>query len=63
MALPLPERLKGGAAKRVVAPLITNGLLEEVETDLRKFDQPIWRTTGDGHGATLAITQHWSSLK
>lgn len=55
-ALPLPERLKGGAAKRVVTPLIAKGLLEEVEVDLRRCGQPVWRSTGDGHGVTLAIT-------
>jgi hypothetical protein len=57
IALPLPERLKGGAAKRVVGPLIEKGLLEEVEADLRKCGQPLWRSTGDGHGVTLTITR------
>ncbi|MBM9595830.1 DUF3489 domain-containing protein [Roseitranquillus sediminis] len=57
IALPLPERLKGGAAKRVVGPLIEKGLLNEVEADLRKCGQPLWRSTGDGHGVTLSITR------
>jgi hypothetical protein len=57
IALPLPERLKGGAAKRVVGPLIEKGLLEEVGADLRKCGQPLWRSTGHGHGVTLTITR------
>lgn len=57
IALPLPERLKGGAAKRVVGPLIQKGLLEEVEVDLRSCGQQVWRSTGDGHGVTLTITR------
>lgn len=56
IARPLPERLKGGAAQRVVRPLIDKGLLEEIEADLRKCGQPIWRSTGDGHGVTLTIS-------
>lgn len=51
--LPLPERLKGGAAGKVVSSLIGSGLIEEV--DARKGDL-IWRQTGDGHGVTLVMT-------
>jgi hypothetical protein len=57
IALPMPERLKGGAAKRVVGPLIEKGLLEEIQVDLRRCGQPLWRSTGDGHGFTLMITR------
>lgn len=53
LALPLPKSLKGGAAQKVVAALIKNGLLDEVE---RRNGDPVWRTTGDGHGVTLVIT-------
>lgn len=55
IALPLPERLRGGAANKVVVPLIKRGFLDEVEAGLRK-GEPTWRKTGDGHGITLVIT-------
>lgn len=55
IALPLPDRLRGGAANKVIVPLIKRGLLEEVDANLRK-DEPTWRKTGDGHGTTLVIT-------
>ena len=51
--LPLPERLKGGAAGKVVNSLIGKGLVEEVEA---KRSDLIWRDTGDGHGVTLVAT-------
>jgi DNA-binding MarR family transcriptional regulator len=53
LALPLPERLKGGAAAKVVASLIAKGLVEEVDANL---GDPIWRKTGDAHGVTLVVT-------
>ena len=52
IALPLPESLRGGAAAKVVGAMIAKGLLQEVDADLRK-GEPMWRETGDGHGATL----------
>ena len=55
IALPLPDRLRGGAANKVIVPLIQKGFLDEVEADLRK-GEPTWRKTGDGHGTTLVIT-------
>jgi len=55
IALPLPDRLRGGAANKVIVPLIKRGLLNEVEADIRK-GEPTWRKTGDGHGITLVIT-------
>lgn len=56
IALPLPPNLKGGAAHKVVHPLIEKGLLEEIDAD-RRLGEPMWRETGDGHGVTLAITE------
>ena len=56
LALPLPKSLKGGAAHKVIKPLIDKGLLEEVEAN-RKLADPLWRETGDGHGVTLVITE------
>ena len=53
LALPLPERLKGGAATKVIASLIAKGLVEEVDA---KLGDPIWRKTGDAHGVTLVVT-------
>jgi len=55
IALPLPDRLRGGAANKVVGALVAKGFLEEVDADIRKND-PLWRKTGDGHGTTLVIT-------
>ena len=55
IAMPLPDRLRGGAANKVIVPLIKHGLLDEVEADIRK-NEPTWRKTGDGHGTTLIIT-------
>ncbi|NOX73107.1 MAG: DUF3489 domain-containing protein [Alphaproteobacteria bacterium] len=55
IALPLPDRLRGEAANKVIVPLIKRGLLDEVDADLRK-NEPTWRKTGDGHGTTLVIT-------
>ena len=51
--LPLPERIKGGAAGKVVNSLIGKGLVEEVEA---KRGDLIWRDNGDGHGVTLVAT-------
>ena len=51
--LPLPERLKGGAAGKVVNSLIGKGLVEEVEAQRGDL---IWRDTGDAHGVTLVAT-------
>jgi len=55
LALPLPPRLKGGAAHKVIKPLVAKGLLQEVDADVRRGD-PIWRKTGDGPGVSLIIT-------
>jgi len=55
IALPLPDRLRGGAANKVIVPLIQKGFLEEVDANLRKGELT-WRKTGDGHGTTLVIT-------
>ena len=56
LALPLPEGLVGAAAKMVVGKMIARGWLEEVEANLRR-GEPMWRETGDGHGATLVATE------
>jgi len=53
LVLPLPDRLKGGAAGKVVDSLAAKGLIEEVDA---KRDDPVWRKTGDGHGVTLVAT-------
>ena len=58
LVLPLPDRLKGGAAKTVVDSMIAKGLIEEVDA---KLGEPIWRSPspssgGDGHGVTLVAT-------
>lgn len=55
IALPLPSRLRGAAAKKVVTPLLERGLLAEVDADPRKRGA-LWRQRQDGSFATLAIT-------
>jgi hypothetical protein len=55
IALPLPASLRGGAAAKVVKTMLANGLLEEVDANLRR-GEPVWRETGDGHGTTLVAT-------
>jgi hypothetical protein len=55
LALPLPKSIKGGAALKVINPLIQRGLLEEVAAN-RKLGDPVWRATDEGHGVTLIIT-------
>jgi hypothetical protein len=56
LALPLPANLKGGAAHKVVKPLIEKGLLEEIDANVRA-GEIVWRETGAGQGVTLAITE------
>jgi len=51
--LPLPDRLKGGAATKVVDSLIAKGLIAEVDA---KRDEPAWRQAGDRQAVTLVIT-------
>jgi len=53
LVLPLPNRLKGGAAAKVIDSLVAKGLIKEVDA---KRGDPVWRKTGDGHGTTLVIT-------
>ena len=55
LALPLPKSIKGGAALKVINPLIERGLLDEVDAN-RKLGDPVWRDTADGHAVTLIIT-------
>ncbi len=51
--LPLPERLKGGAAQKVIASLLGKGLVEEV---LAAAGEPVWRDGGEGGRTTLRAT-------
>ena len=53
IVLPLPERLKGGAAQKVVGALLARGLIAEVEAGR---GDPVWREAGDGKGVTLVAT-------
>ena len=55
IALPLPKRLAGAAAKMAVNRMIALGWLQEVDANLRR-SEPLWRETGDGHGTTLVVT-------
>jgi hypothetical protein len=51
--LPLPEKLKGGAAEKVIASLIAKGLVEEAQAELKA---PVWRTAEDDQRLTLLLT-------
>lgn len=53
LVLPLPDRLRGGAAAKVVGSLAAKGLIEEIAA---KRGKPLWRETGDKHGVTLVAT-------
>ena len=53
LALPLPARLTGGAAQKVVRALIAKGMLEEVQANR---DAPTWRQAEDGRLFTLVAT-------
>jgi hypothetical protein len=53
-AITLPQRLRGGAVQRVVSPLFTKGLVEEVE---HRAELPAWRTDKDGVRWSLLITR------
>jgi hypothetical protein len=55
LALPLPRSIKGGAALKVINPLIQRGLIEEVAAN-RKLGDPVWRNNGNSYGVTLIIT-------
>ena len=56
LVLPLPKRLKGGAARKVIEALIAKGLVVEADADPRRGD-PVWRELPDGGGMTLVITE------
>jgi hypothetical protein len=53
LVLPLPDRLKGGAAAKVVDALLAKGLIEEIQAGP---DQPVWREADDGSRLTLVVT-------
>jgi hypothetical protein len=52
-ALELPPKLSGGAARKVVAKLLTEGLVEEIRA---RGELPVWRRDDDGP-RTLRITK------
>ena len=51
--LPLPERMKGGAAQKIIASLIGNALIEELAAGP---GEPVWREGEDGGRTTLQAT-------
>jgi hypothetical protein len=52
--LPLPAKLKGGAAGKVVNSLFAKGLIKEVRA---KRDEPVWRTDDDRGRIALRATR------
>jgi hypothetical protein len=50
----LPEKLKGGAAKKVVSKLLDQGLLKEVRA---KRNEPHWRVDENEHPIGLKLTR------
>ena len=59
LVLPLPERLKGGAATKVISSLIAKGLVKEVRA---KLDQPVWRETDDKRVTLVATDAAFEAL-
>lgn len=53
-AVVLPDNLKGGAAHKVVAKLLTGGLAEEIRAT---GDVPVWRRDGADGALSLGITK------
>jgi hypothetical protein len=53
LVLPLPDRLKGGAATKVISSLLAKGLVKEVRA---KLNHPAWRETDDDKRLTLMAT-------
>ena len=58
--LPLPGSLRGGAATKVVAALLSRGLVEEATVETTAKADPalntLWRNLDDGRGTLLRIT-------
>ena len=54
----LPEKLKGGAAKKVVTKLLDHGLLKEVRV---KPGEPHWRVDDNEHPIGLKLTRSGQS--
>jgi hypothetical protein len=54
----LPEKLNGGAAKKVVTKLLDQGLLKEVRV---KRDDPHWRVDENEHSIGLKLTRSGQS--
>lgn len=52
--LPLPAKLKGGAAGNVINSLLAKGLIKEVRA---KRDEPVWRTDEDRGRMSLRVTR------
>ncbi|NJO53967.1 MAG: DUF3489 domain-containing protein [Bacteroidales bacterium] len=53
LVLPLPDRIKGGAASKVIDSLAAKGFIEEADA---KLGDPIWRKKRNGHGVALVVT-------
>ena len=53
-AIELAPNLKGGAARKVVGKLLSDGLIEEIEA---RGSFPVWRRDGDKGPLALRITQ------
>ncbi|BCH23536.1 DUF3489 domain-containing protein [Mesorhizobium sp. L-8-3] len=51
--LPLPTKLKGGAAEKVITSLVTKGLVAEIQAEL---SDPVWRVAEDDQRLTLVPT-------
>ena len=60
LVLPLPDRLKGGAAAKVITSLIAKGLVKEVRA---KLNHPVWHETVDEAAlrCSLGSAVRWES--
>ena len=59
LVLPLPDRLKGGAANKVIGSLIAKGLVKEVRA---KLDHPVWRESDDKRLTLMATDAAFEAL-
>lgn len=59
--MPLPKRLHGAAAKKVVGMMVARGFLEEVAANIRKRG-PFWREDGEGQASRALRGQNAGNL-
>ena len=54
-AIEIPAKLRGGAARKVIDPLLARKLVREIA---KTGDLPVWRTADEGEAFSLKITDN-----